>query len=510
MADSNADVVSLPTPDREVGSPYDWLAGDLLFPAPNQPGAAGDVMIGELREPNEPSIRELYECLRDGKSLALERGLTLPIKAAKWAITPPKHDQSALAGQIAEEVNDIFTLPTSSGGMKIPMQNIIAQATTAFWARRAYWELVYTRRDMKLVYDKIAWRPPDTCWLLRDRQNGDMRGFAQQTMGQPDKVIIRPPYSFVYVHGKHRDPIKGLSDFDVVYRNYRTKQKIKFLWMTYLESSALPKIIAVTKGTEGKNLANLLAAVRNAGAVSVPSNWLGDGTVSSIKTIDMAGQGQTDFRNALNWLDADSADSLLQSSLNAARAAATSAGPGMPGVTDQTEFFQAMLNEKAQDIATDITNTLIGQYVLYNHGANAPVPVFEFEDLNPSYIARSFEMLDRVAMAHQFNLPPHFVKELVIEVGRQMGMDIDALEKSTIQWMEQMQKEEQAALDRQALITQHAVSGAAQLAGTAQAGVAAVAAGQPVSPNGQPIAPKQTTQVPAQLNLKPKNKLVGA
>jgi hypothetical protein len=42
-------------------------------------------------------------------------------------------------------------------------------------------------------------------------------------------------------HGFYREPIKGVSDLDVAYWCYETKQKVLFLWFQVLENQNLPK-----------------------------------------------------------------------------------------------------------------------------------------------------------------------------------------------------------------------------------------------------------------------------
>jgi len=395
----------------------------------------------EMYDYIEPSVQQLKDMLDvDGKASALESALTLPVRSAGWSIRPPKGSE-----QIAEQLTDLLVRPSTDGGMKTPMQQVISQMTSAFTYRRAYFERVWMRTGGLLTYEKIAYRPPESCIIKRDPDNGDLRGFKQWKWNQTEMVDLEPLYSYVYIHGQHREPVRGYSDLRVVWRNYELKQKVKFLWFTFLESLSLPRVIV--KGTSpdaAKNAATAIAALRNAGVAGVPSQWLeGDPIL-----LDVGGQGATEYMNAVRYLDADSANSVLAGFTELSTGAAH-LGAGSNALSkNDTEFFTSQLQGYTTEMQVDFTNGVIADLVRYNWGTNVKVPQFEIGALDKEDVQTSLDLLKSIATATQVNLPDEFVSDLVMEVARYLGMDLDKVQQSIQDKQAQLEK---AAQDAHAL-----------------------------------------------------------
>src|SRR6266542_2131309 len=288
----------VPTMEQEVGTVFDYAAGDLLFG--DMHGLDPDFgEVVDLKEPDAGQIQEMLD--NDGKARSLEFALVQPILKTGW------HLDSEDNNKTAQWVEEKLRRASHDGGMKTPIDEVIAQKTSGFAFRRAFAEKVFTRDGMEVAYSDIAWRPQSTCTIIREKRSGDLQGFDQWILDEPDKVQIYKPYASVYIHGLGREPIKGYSYLQVTYRNYRAKEKIKFLWFTYLECLSLPRTILLANSDTGaKQAAKAVAALKNAGVVGIPKDWLDD-----IKTIDVGGGGAAEFQNALHYLDADSAESLL-------------------------------------------------------------------------------------------------------------------------------------------------------------------------------------------------------
>jgi hypothetical protein len=450
---------------------FDWMAGDLMFPfdSANQ----DTIAVGGWWQEN-PTTQQLQGMLdgpdADGTAQQLEKALTLPVRAAAWHISPPERSTDANAQAIADRTLEVFTRETAAGGMQTPMQQVISQATAAYTLRRSYYEQVWKRDGEQIVIDKLAWRPPDGCRLLRDKKTGNVLGFDQWVPGTPERVKIEAPYAFVYVHGTDRSPVRGRTEMNVVYRNYRTKEKLKFLWATYLEGMALPRVLAVAAGdTQAKELAQAIASLRNAGVVGIPKQWLGGASLNeAIMTLDLSGTGNTAYQEALNWLDADSAGALLASFLNLSKHSTGSSSTGSYALSnDLSNFFQRAQNAWAGELAEQFTNGPIADFVRWNYGVDAPIPVFRFDDLNPDDVSFAFTLLQNIATSPKTNLPTEFVTSLVMEVGRDMGMDLDKLQQSIDKWTLRMEQDAQ---------TQQEMA-QAQLQGALNAGMSAVQQG---------------------------------
>src|SRR5262252_9438009 len=147
-----------PKLEQEQGSIFDYLAGDLVFPyQSNMPAAVG--LVYDWREPTVPQFQEMLKM--DGKARSLEQVLSMPLIGAGWHIEPGEGSDDH---ETAQWVEDLLRKDTADGGMTTSMENVISQLTTAFVMRRSYHEKVFKRdSDNQIVYDKIAWRPPETC-----------------------------------------------------------------------------------------------------------------------------------------------------------------------------------------------------------------------------------------------------------------------------------------------------------------------------------------------------------
>jgi hypothetical protein len=417
-----------PKTDVERGTQFNMWDGSLVF---------SNFGSGEIWDYIEPSVTALRDMLdQDGAASKLEMALTLPVRRAGWSIKGYPGDEA-----IAEDVTDKLTRPGIDGGMLTPMQEVVSQMTSAFTYRRSYHEKVFTRVGNDITYEKIAYRPPESCIMLRDPDNGDLRGFKQWKYNEPDMVEITRPYAMVYVHGTHREPIRGYSDLRVVWKNYELKQKVKFLWFTFLESLSLPRIIV--KGTSpesAKQAAQAIAALRNAGVAGVPSSWMdGDPTV-----LDVGGQGAAEYQNAITYLDADSANSILASFTDLSKNASMAGAGSYALAKNDTDFFTDMLSAYATEMGLCLTNEVVADLVRYNYGTGQKVPRFEIGALSGDDVATSMDLLKTVAVATQVNLPDEFVNDLVMEVAKFLNMDLDKVQASIA---DRAAKLEQAAQD---------------------------------------------------------------
>jgi hypothetical protein len=217
--------------------------------------ATGAVQFGRNRNPNlrlyvdyeYPSIRHLQGMLDDGGvGRSIELALTLPVTSAPWELcsndTPAKQ---------VDELTQSLSRPTANGGMSTPMDLIIAQLTSAYTFRRSYMEKVVDYVDGRYAYKKVAYRPASDCSPVQDKNTGDIVGFEQQTVDSPEPVFIEKPYALVYVHGAHREPVRGVCELRVAYDCYLSQKKVEFLWFLYLENYSMPRTVVWGKTNDG-------------------------------------------------------------------------------------------------------------------------------------------------------------------------------------------------------------------------------------------------------------------
>ena len=95
---------------------------------------------------------------RNGMCAAIEQVLTLPIRGAPYTIEPSKGDKGE-----AEFVESVLMTPDEAGGMKTPISELVGQITSAqVFPARFFRDVLlrFARSDGRIIYDKVAYRPP--------------------------------------------------------------------------------------------------------------------------------------------------------------------------------------------------------------------------------------------------------------------------------------------------------------------------------------------------------------
>jgi hypothetical protein len=349
-------------------------------------------------------------------------------------------------------VEEVLRKDTANGGMQTTMENVVAQMTAGFVFRRTYHEKVWKRDAEQVIYDKIAWRPPDTCTVIRNKKTGDLDGFAQYVIDQPNRVHIYLPYALVYVHGQHREPVKGMSDLTVCYHNYRTKEKLKFLWYMYCEVMSLPRTIVFGNSNEGaKKAVQAIAALKNAGVAGIPKDWVSPS--QGIQPLPSSTAGAQEFQQAIGYLDSDSALSLLAGFTDLpGRAMGTgvgmSSGSGSRGSyglnQSSQQFFLNLLTAYTTELSACLTDGVVSDLVTYNKGRNVQIPRFSTGELEAKDVSQSFALLQSMATAPKNNLPIEFLEQLTLVVADQLGMDTDVISQgfSSQEFKDQQQQQQ--------------------------------------------------------------------
>lgn len=162
--------------------------------------------------------------VRNGMAAAIEQVLTLPIRGAPYTVEPAKGDKGE-----AEFVTSVLMTSDEAGGMKTPISELVGQITAAQIFRRSFFEKTFKTResDGRIIYDKVAYRPPATCQARYNDRTGEANGFRQQVwlfggnlmldrkQKVPGYVDIPKVRSYIYTHGKHREPLTGVSEMEV-------------------------------------------------------------------------------------------------------------------------------------------------------------------------------------------------------------------------------------------------------------------------------------------------------
>jgi len=486
--------------DSERGAWRDYTAGDAIFQWEDKDG----------HDPNSkaPKCEDFNEMLdKDGKSRSLYNVLMLPITSAPRTIRPPQGvDDDARATEITDFVTHVLMRPRSDGGMLTPIPDVVAQLSSALCFRRTFHELVWTQIEyqggQKAGYKKIAYRPNSSCAVLRNEKNGDIEGF-KQTFNRNGKEIIRRftgPYQMVHLHCTARNPIEGESELEIAYWCWRAKQKLRYLWFTYLENAALPRTIVRARNDDAaKKVAKAIAAVRNSGVVAIPADW-----AQEIKTLDVSGKGAGEYQQAIKALDGEAAESILARFTELAGAATE--GRGSYALSkDQSDLYLKLMGSFAAEPADSLTNVAIMNLVRYNYGFDAPIPTFEIGPISQEDAETSLELLKTFgnALPETTNIPTEFIMDLIMEVGRHLNMDLDKLLDAIEAKTAEIEQQSQIKLQQQMMGAFGALeAGADQIAGAMGVTPGAGIAGQmlpgpmPGSGGGEPTIQGDTLIIP--------------
>lgn len=457
MAASTAD---LPTNfDSEQGYEY---SGSALF---------GSYHNGAVWNYQPPLPRDFDAMLaRNGKARGLEQVLTLPLRKAPITVVPAKGDNGG-----AQLVRDALD------NMTTPMQLVQAQMCSAITYRQAFFEKVFELVDGKVVLRKLAFRPPQTCAPRLDDKNASFDGFVQRARGTGygaaapvggtgvDDIVIPAQKAFVYVHGAHLRPVHGMSDLEVAFWAHETKQKIRFLWYRWLEVAADGRTAIVNPDLSmAKKVVRTLSRLKGGGLIAVEGGGSAGGT--QFQQIPVEPAAAEAYQNAMAWLDQEASSSVLAGFTDLAGAAAS--GTGSYALSkDQSDFFIMSRQAIADEMGAALTTYVARDLVQWNLGVDAPVPTVTVGPVAEADVVVALSLLETAVGTGQIELPPSFLKDLVIENARNMAMDTTVIAAEL----------DQAIADAKA--QKAAIAASVQPAG--QPGV--------VGPDGKPLASQAPT-----------------
>jgi len=496
------DGFDLPRLDQEDGTSYGWF--DRW-----QVGTTPDGKL--LTDFADWEARDLYDMIqKDYKARQIENVLTLPVMSAEYTITPVKGDSGE-----SEWLNNYWNTDPLQGGCRTSLSQIIGLCTSAFFYKRSYFEKVWTKGvgDFagKIVYNDVAFRPQTTCRIMREPRTGRYAGFEQEAyylgpeISQPKHwpIQIPPNRAFVYTHGTRRDPLNGVSDMEVAFWAWKTKQKILLLWFQFLQSVALPRITVKAQDVEtARGVAREISRMKGSGVlpVAVPNGPQSVG----IDLLDASGKGAEQFKEVIAWLDGCATQSILAGFLDLTSQAAS--GKGSYALSnDASDFFLQSLEAKTRELEDQIRLSLFAPLIYHNFGPNAAVPKLQFEPLNDIDKETAVKLLEAgMAAPPGGPVPVSFIAGLAEQVSEYLGLD-------GAQMKEDFTKSLEAAAEaaRQQAANVPGGQDVAGVAGAVQAAQEAVVRRQladkargPVNnaPNGKPIRrapqPKKRANAP--------------
>jgi hypothetical protein len=413
---------------RELGTQFDW--GQRLFAY----YGSGDVF--DYGEWTSRDMKVMFS--RDGVCSAVESALTLPIREADFSIRGAKGDKGEL-----DLAQSVLMTPDHAGGMQTSNTELIGQITSGQIYRRAFFEKVWKVResDGQIVYDKIAFRPSATCQARYNARTAAAHGFRQQvwlfggqllrTRGQkvPGYVDIPHVRSFIYTHGKHREPLTGASEMEISYWCYQTKMKLLYLWYHFLETQALPRVIVYGPDQPSANdRADSIAALKSSGVVGLDYPAQGQKAFETMESNTDAGKF---FLDALGFLESWQVHSVLAGFM--ALTGAATGGRGSYAMSqDQSSFYLKSRQGVANEIAQAYSHQVIMPMVLLNFGPDAAFPTAKFGPLQDEQQQALLTLFGQLSAAPALHIPLPVLDLITERMASILQLDVDQVHDALI------------------------------------------------------------------------------
>lgn len=399
---------------------------------------------GDVFDYGEYTARDMKAMFRrDGICSAVESVLTLPIREAEVSIEPSKGDQGE-----TDFVNSVISTPDIEGGMSTPIRELVGQVTSAQVYRRAFFEKVWKVResDGRVVYDKIAFRPPATCQARYNSRTAVPNGFRQQvwlfggnlmlTKEQkvPGYVDIPKVRSYIHTNGKHREPLIGVSEMDVSYWVYQTKMKLLFLWYYFLENQAMQRIIVYGNDQPEANArADDISQLKGAGVVGLVHPTDGK---KAFETIPQGTNVGAFFSEAMMFLEGWQTQSVLAGFMGL-----VSGGTGGKGAyslsQDQSAFFLKSRQAVAKEIAESLTYDVIRPLVMLNYGPGAAFPTWRFGPLQDEQLQALLTLFGQLAAAPALHIPVPVLDLITERMASILQLPIDQVHQALVSTVQQ-------------------------------------------------------------------------
>jgi hypothetical protein len=464
---------------------------------------------GDVFDYGEYTARDMKAMFRrDGICSAVESVLTLPIREADFSIEAAKGDQGE-----ADFARSVILTPDTDGGMKTPSHELIGQVTSAQIYRRAFFEKVWKVResDGMVIYDKVAFRPPATCQARYNSRTAVPNGFRQQvwlfggnlmlTKEQkvPGYVDIPKVRSFIHTHGKHREPLSGVSEMDVAYWVYQTKMKLLFLWYYFLENQAMQRIVAYGNDQPEANVrADDIAALRGSGVVGLVHPPDGKKAFDVITAGTNVGEF---FSQAMMFLEGWQTQSVLAGFMGLVGGA--TAGKGAYSLSqDQSAFYLKSRQAVAKEIAESLSYDILRPLVLLNYGPAAAFPTWRFGPLQDEQLQSLLTLFGQLAAAPVLHVPMQVFDLITERMASILQLDIDQVHTALVSTAQQ--RAEQLASQPPPGMPASAAAGLGQVQGLVgaaqnltqqaarrQGGVPEGLRGAPAGPPAPPPAPSR-------------------
>jgi hypothetical protein len=408
----------LPDPDKAATPPnWDIEVGD--------PGTDTWAEIYQAVPFNtDPTDIKIYYDMRfgNGTCAAMLKVLQLPILATKWNLVPGYADKD---GVVASFVNECLSAGDYDGGMEIPMQQVLFETTSAFWAGYKPQEIVWKEYDGKIRIRKIAPRSPLTTKPVVDK-HGNLVGAFQQSeyMSEHTVVFIPKEKLFWYGHRMEDGNWYGESALRSAHVHYEVLRKLYIIDNKTHEVMAIP--IRVAQPTMGGmtelTKQEVFKKIKRVGldtAILLPKDF-------DLKEFGAKNAAGSSRQDSINHHTTQMAMSILAHFLQLG-----TNGQGTYNLSsDQSDFFLSMVTAEMRSMAYALTGQVIAPLVRVNFG-DVPglTPRFVFSEMT-DHVRKTVEQIFlAIVQGGGARLSDEFIEAMGKRVSVELGLDLSIEEK---------------------------------------------------------------------------------
>lgn len=413
-------------------------------------GTFTDWITGQLLAPNNQLVplENLVEMRRkDGTARAMLQLLRLPIlrslKDSEF-IEPEEGGE-----QETEFMNQVFSLPPSSGGMTVSRSKFIRNALLALSEGFAVFEKVYDipkqgPLEGKVTYRKLAHRDARTIRFIID-DHGGFDGVKQTAnyKGSLKDIVIPKEKVWFYAVNEEENPFYGVSMFEAAWHHWDIKRKLYYIWHIAAQVAAVAaRMGTYPRSADPTEIAAFQTMLSNFG-------FNASGTHPKDFEVQFANvSGTFNFEALVNHQNAQMAKSVLVKFLeDEARQVLIENGQTD---TADADFFVMTEEALMDEIAESIDHYLVPDLVDYNFGSGK-YPKFKFGLLNDATKDVIKDLFTAIATAQDSMWTDEFIREMEKKLTERLGLEVDyeAVEQREAEEAERQSMLEQAYFQQQ-------------------------------------------------------------
>jgi hypothetical protein len=430
----------------------------------------------EALKTEDVTVRQLVAMRRtDGQARALYRLITLPIRAALKTMTIIPEEGVDGGEDEALFIQQMFTLPSTGGGMQVPFGRFIAELLMAIFDgfeafEKVYWQPKTGPLSGKWTLKKLAHRPSEQLTFLLNN-NSEFVGLRQQTMYHDRQVdVVIPAQDIVYYAANEEErPFYGISYFNAAYKHWEAKFKLYVVAHIAAQRAAVgTRVGTMPQNPSTEEKREFQAALANlsiAQWITVPENW----KVESLK--ETTG---FDFLAYINHHNSQMSKSVLAAFFDDSQG--TGGDASLVDFGRQSDaLFLLMLRTIMGEIEEVINNQIIPDFIDWNFDSGK-YPLFRFGQMTEEQKGALLDVFKALAVVSPdaTNVAPEMWKEIEKQIAEEFGLEVD--------WEAVEQREEEEAAQAELMMQQQQMnegSGAAQAPDVAAPAIGGAAATLP-------------------------------